>query len=236
LTTTGEKNIFIILVISVSFFPFEVEGRVCITVKGSTAKRRTNKMEPLKPKLSPGNMKLGKIHNISLPPIKTCVKGVPCANGKCYALKAWRQYPAVREAWQNNLQCYIEDPEGYFKEIWKYIWKRRAKYFRWHVGGDIPDGRYIDGMIEVANMCPSTQFLAYTKRYGYFPLRLPDNLRLVVSAWPGHPLPRNLGAPVAWLSHDHRIPRNRDIIECPNNCDKCLQCFGTTRDVVFHIH
>jgi hypothetical protein len=193
-------------------------------------------MEPQRPKLSPGNTKLGKIHNISLPPIKTCVKGVPCANGKCYALKAWRQYPGVREAWQHNLECYLRDHVRYFHDISDYIRDKELDYFRWHVGGDIPDGRYLDGMVWVAYDRPSTQFLAYTKRYEFFPLRLPDNLRLVVSAWPGYRLPRNLGAPIAWLSHDHRINRKRDVIECPNNCDKCLQCFGTTRDVVFHIH
>jgi hypothetical protein len=190
-------------------------------------------MEPLKPKISPGNMKLGKISNISLPPIKTCVKGVPCADGKCYALKAWRQYPGVRKAWQDNLQCYIEDQDNYFAYIAGYIHSKGLKHFRWHVGGDIPDRDYLRGMIAVAAVSPDTLFLAYTKRYDYFPTDLPKNLRIVLSAWPGYPLP-DANMPIAWLSHDHR--RVNGAIECPNNCDKCLKCFGTTKDVVFHIH
>ena len=204
-----------------------------MVVKGSTTKRRINKMEPKQPRLSPGNSKLGKIHNISLPPIKTCVKGVPCADGKCYALKAWRQYPGVREAWQHNLEAYLKHPKEYFEIISDYIYGKSLKYFRWHVGGDIPTVEYLEGMIRVALENPSTQFLAYTKRYEFFPTEIPENLRIVLSAWPGYPLP-DVEMPIAWLSHDNR--RGNGAIECPNNCDKCLQCFGTTKDVVFHIH
>jgi len=53
-------------------------------------------------KISNGNTKLGRIPNISLPPIKACGKDVPCKSD-CYALKAYRQYPATRKAWMNAI-------------------------------------------------------------------------------------------------------------------------------------
>jgi hypothetical protein len=103
----------------------------------------------MKLKISLGNTKLGKIPNLNLPPIKTCVPGVPCISD-CYSLKAWNQYPNVREAWQSNLDLYNKDPERYFNELLSFVAKKRPKVFRVHSAGDMPDESYWQGIRYVA--------------------------------------------------------------------------------------
>ena len=91
--------------------------------------------------ISKGNIKLGSIPNVNLPPIVTCESGVPCAqkNG-CYALKAYRQYPNVRNAWNNNLNVYSMNPDFYFESICKQLGKmKNLPRFRWHSSGDMVD-------------------------------------------------------------------------------------------------
>lgn len=60
--------------------------------------------------ISNGNTKLGQVPNISFPPVKTCRKKVPCAKDGCYALKFYRMWPAVKNAWDENYKLYKKDP------------------------------------------------------------------------------------------------------------------------------
>ena len=90
-------------------------------------------------KISAGNMKLGKIPNVNLPPIITCAYRVPCMK-KCYAMKAYRAYPNARDAWNNNLNIYHMNKEEYFASIIKQLKKiKHFDKFRWHSAGDILD-------------------------------------------------------------------------------------------------
>lgn len=211
--------------------------------------------------ISKGNKKLGKnIINISLPPGATCVPGVPCRNSMCYAHKAWRQYPNVRLAWGGNLAEYVMNPVGYFTQIAEYLIKHtpwtwmptsaglRAEVhtgrFRWHVGGDIPNQAYLDGMVWLAHSFPRIHFLAFTKRYKLDYGKLPDNLCVVISAWPGYaiinvPGPRGVFLPIAWCQDgtEERIPHN--AYECVGSCEKCNVCWDLRRSghhVWFHKH
>jgi len=52
--------------------------------------------EKMKISISDKNSKLGKIPNISLTPIASCPNCSTCKS-KCYALKAYRQYPASKK-------------------------------------------------------------------------------------------------------------------------------------------
>ena len=91
--------------------------------------------------ISHGNMKIGKIFNINLPPGISCYKGVPCnCNSGCYALKAYKMYPNVKKAWDENFEIYQDNPKYYFDNI--IIQLKSKKYFdrfRWHSSGDIVD-------------------------------------------------------------------------------------------------
>jgi hypothetical protein len=197
----------------------------------------------MKVTVSEGNTKLGKVLNVSLPPGSTCPADVPCAS-RCYALKAWRQYPNVRTCWGDNLEFYRAAPEGYFNSILEQVARRKPQLVRWHVSGDIPDAPYLEGMVDLAYALPSRKFLAFTKNYDLVCARAeyPGNLKIVLSAWPGWPLPA--GAldrfPVAWIrsseNPDPRIPSTAHA--CPGGCDNCGLCWhlGSGDGVVFDEH
>jgi hypothetical protein len=201
--------------------------------------------------ISSGNSKLGKhIPNISLPPGHTCVKGVPCAASACYAHKAWVQYPNVRKAWTENLIHFMMEPDNYFADIQRYLWKHKPKRFRWHVAGDIPNQAYLNYMGVLARLNRLTNFLCFTKRYELSYSKLPKNLSIVISAWPGYAIinvpwtaecytdPGGF-LPIAWCQDgsETRIPQN--AIACPGSCDACNLCWvlrGMGKHVWFHKH
>jgi hypothetical protein len=201
----------------------------------------------MRPRIQKGNTKLGSVSNVSLPPVKTCLNGAPCAEaGECYALKAWRQYPNVRACWSHNLECYRTDSELYFDTVAEYCRRRSVRLFRWHSAGDCPDAAYLDGVIRVASECAETRFLLFTKRYAFLYGRLDaiadvPNLSVVLSAWPGLEITSELTDrfPVAWMQDgsEDRVPE--DAIECHGGCDACGMCWSLSeigRDVVFAKH
>lgn len=190
--------------------------------------------------ISKGNVKLGTIPNISLPPIETCPPGVICAD-KCYALKSWRQYPATRRAWTENLQLYRGNPEDYFQPLQRWLIKHRPEFFRFHVSGDIPDSTYWAFLCETAKVVKGTKFLVFTKRFWLDFTMAPSNLSVVLSMWPGHDLPTEYAAtlPRAWMQGgtEDRVPI--DALPCPGNCQSCGACWGLAQkglDVVFNLH
>lgn len=148
--------------------------------------------------VSDGNDKIGKTPNVSLLPIITCSKGVPCA-GKCYCLKALRTYSEVLKKWNANTMKWITDPIGFQADVEKQLEERKPEYFRWFVAGDIPDARFLTMMKNIAASFPGTRFLAFTKRYEFFGtfipgvdhfqwysrefMNIPFNLTIVLSRW-----------------------------------------------------
>ena len=136
--------------------------------------------------ISPGNSKLGKIVNISLPPVISCPKNVPCANDGCYAKRIYKFREVARNAWNDNLNTYKLDPQKYFNEINIYLKKRskRITRFRWHTSGDILDQEYYNGMEYVAFENPNVKFLAFTKNKEIqFNSNKPKNLIILFSNW-----------------------------------------------------
>jgi hypothetical protein len=194
----------------------------------------------MKLKISEGNSKIGRVPNISLPPIKSCRLGVPCFKD-CYAMKAYRQYANVRSAWDNNLELYNKDWRAYFVDLDDYLFNKRPDRFRFHVAGDIIDQKYLAQMLWTASMFPDTKFLAFTKRYDLdMSEPVPDNLTLVLSVWPGMELPEKTQLPWAWLAEDVRRPKKEPFISCPGKCDSCShKCWGgisSDLHVVFERH
>lgn len=187
--------------------------------------------------ISEGNMKLGKVPNISLPPVVTCRDKVPCRN-RCYARKAYRLYPNVKKNWDENLEFYRWDSDRYFGEIRIWLSKNNPEYFRWHVAGDCPDGRYLVEVLEIAQDFFDTQFMMFTKRWDLLKNgTLPENLAIILSMWPRLKNPEELDFPRAWLSTDKRKPAH--YFKCPGKCDVCYRCWELVRlgyDVVFDPH
>ena len=193
--------------------------------------------------ISVGNSKIGQVPNISLPPGESCVKGVPCLTDGCYAMKSYRMYPNVRTAWNGNLELWQEAPQEFEKRLIESLGGLYTSRFRWHVGGDIPDQAYLDMMIRVANHFSSPlSFLVFTKRYHLDYSKVPLNLHVVLSAWPGLDMPERIDSktPIAWLSSDLRRSVDQCHIQCPGSCSECdYTCWvglDSGMDVVFNKH
>lgn len=202
----------------------------------------------MKVAVSKSNSKIGKVLNVSLTPIKSCRCGAPCIKD-CYACNhAYRLYPGTRKAWDRNLAAFWENPDEYFFQIYRAIKRAKSfKLFRWHVGGDIPVVDYLHGMVVIARAFPNVKFLCFTKQYEMVEEfktneKIPKNLTIVFSAWPGLRLPKGCEKyrPIAWMRDgkdpDSRIPKKAQ--ECPGGCDKCMKCFGLKpgQSVVFDKH
>lgn len=154
-----------------------------------------------------GNSKLGfkgkdengvslKVANFSLPPITTCRDDAPCKK-KCYAIKAYRQYPGCAVAWDKNLELLQEHPDWLERDL-VYFFKggkdqngkmrkgkgSSIKKFRWMVSGDLVDRKMLDSINRIAEKCNDVLFWLYTKRYEFLKGFTPtSNLKVIVSAW-----------------------------------------------------
>lgn len=193
--------------------------------------------------------KLGpSIPSVNLPPGLTCDLRCGCAK-KCYARKGRFAFKHVKELLQRNYDVWINDPEGYERDVKCAAYT--ARFFRFHSAGDIPDPNYLRMMVRVARECPNTSFLCFTKKYGIVNdfiehegiAALPKNLNIVFSAW-GLFLPENpYNLPVAYIrfkKQETYIPTN--ALPCSGYCGECVQtgrsCWDlkTGESVVFNEH
>jgi len=190
--------------------------------------------------ISKGNKKLGGIPNISLPPVWSCVKGVPCSKG-CYSLKAYRMYPNVKTAWNNNLAMAKTNRIKYFSDINDFLKNKKPAYFRWHVAGDILDVNYFRWMNDLAYMHPNTKFLSFTKNYKVVNEyvkngnEIPENLVIYYSAWPGYVIDNPYDFPIAFMQDGNEIIPD-SAFKCPGSCENCKHCFVTWQSIYFIKH
>jgi hypothetical protein len=194
-------------------------------------------------KISNGNIKLGGIPNLNLPPGPqySCRKTDCKCYEDCYARKAWRQYPAVRTAWTSNWDLWNDDPQRFISDLTNYLKKKKPEYFRWHSSGDIPDQSYADMIMDVAEYFPDTRFLVFTKNYGVLMDQVPDNLSVVYSRWPGIPFPSELMAQPQAHYTDGDITtalKGTKSTQCPGSCSECKLCWNLHdgEAVMFHKH
>lgn len=177
--------------------------------------------------ISPGNSKMGAISSVSLPPVVTCPRGVPCA-AKCYAAKLCRIYATVRNAYARNLEILRTDPGEYWRQVEAAA--RMARYFRFHVSGDIPNGEYFAEMVALARRVSRCEFLAFTKNYAVVNEwignggQIPDNLHIIFSEWAGMTTPNPHNLPTAAVIFRGEEPRD-DWKICGGNCAECA-CRG----------
>jgi hypothetical protein len=183
-----------------------------------------------------GNTKLGSIPNLSLPPGHSCPPNVPCRQD-CYALRAYRQYPAVKACWERNWKHLQKSRHDYFIDLCCLLDKYQWPKFRYHVSGDIPSALYWAWMRWVALQFKHTQFLCFTKNFSLDFRGRPPNLTVVLSMWPGSPVPHKQ-LPRAWMQdgRETRVPTNAH--QCGGSCEQCQKCFGlqNKQDVVFLKH
>ena len=174
--------------------------------------------------ISDGNSKLGKIPSVSLPAVVTCR---PCeCHSKCYARKLERLRPAVRNAYQRNLDTLNNDPVTFWREVEASI--MMSRFFRFHVSGDIPDMDYFNHMVEIAERNEHCQILCFTKKFEIVNEYLadnwaiPDNLHIIFSAWDNLPVDNPYNLPVAYVRfRGGRTDAPADAAICPGNCSEC---------------
>lgn len=177
--------------------------------------------------ISKGNSKMGAIPSVSLPACVTCNPNAPCFK-LCYAAKITRLYKTVKTAYENNLNILKENPALYWDQVKQAA--QMARYFRFHVSGDIPDIEYFKQMVKLATELPHTSFLAFTKQYNIVNLFLvnggiiPENLKIIFSNWGAWKCfnPFNLPECEVILKGSDPAP---DWKICGGNCTECA-CRG----------
>lgn len=196
-------------------------------------------------RISQGNSKLGAIPSVSLPSVKTCRQ---CAcREKCYAQKLERLRPAVRNAYQHNLEVLINEPETYWREVEASV--MMSRFFRFHVSGDIPTAEYLVNMVDVAVRNPHCEILCFTKRYELVNAfiekngSLPDNLHMIFSGWVGLEMANPFSLPEAHVRYRNGSTTARDgALECGGNCTECAITDGgcwnlrSGQQVIFNEH
>lgn len=181
--------------------------------------------------ISDGNDKIGHAWNVSLLPIVTCPNCSECKY-LCYDIRDCIRYGedgATIKARARNTVILLKDRERFFSEVDAFLSTRRKhKYFRWHVGGEIKDTAYAVEMLEIARRHADWTFWTYTKNYCAMNQAIdsaggrdgvPANMHIMFSEWRG-----------MRLDNPHGMPEFRVVFKgetepvgyyCPGNCDIC---------------
>lgn len=181
----------------------------------------------LKVSISKGNSKMGATPSVSLPACVTCNPGAPCFK-LCYAAKITRLYKTVKMAYENNLQILNTDPGAYWEQVKQGA--QMARYFRYHVSGDIPNLKYFNQMVLLAQELKHTSFLAFTKQYNIVNQFLneggtiPENLKIIFSNWGAWKCENPYNLPVCEIILKGSQPAP-DWKICGGNCTACA-CAG----------
>lgn len=190
--------------------------------------------------ISKGNRKIGKVMNVSMMPILTCHNCKECKH-LCYDIKACLQYSnTVLPARMRNTVLAMHDRDRYFSEINDACTRRRKnKYFRWHVAGDILDMDYFERMLDICCNHPDFVFWTYTKYYDivneYCDMHgrdaIPANFSIMFSEWDGMPMNNPYNFPVFSCklkggNKNRTEAEFKKMYKCCGNCDICKRDGG----------
>jgi hypothetical protein len=199
-------------------------------------------------KISTGNIKIQNTFIWSIAPIDTCPGATDLCKKYCYAMKAYRQYPSTKTAWDINTAL---ARTGEFKQqVTDYLNKELAskrktaqfKHFRIHESGDFFNQEYLNQWMQVAEQFPEIEFLAYTKSSWLDFSARPANMVIYFSQW-SDTLPVRLeqahkqGLPIARLEDSEKTNTLKDFDCKPNSkCADCRVCWLGKTDIIFHLH
>lgn len=193
-------------------------------------------VESLSVCISAGNDKIGHAWNLSTAPLFTCGNCKECAHD-CYDIKACIQYKNVMNARARNLSILRRNYDLYWEQIRDRIRRieknSKYKYFRFHVGGEIPFPQYFADMVKTARMFPAVRFWTYTKMRdivndyirthgGSKEKAFPHNFECMLSVWFDEVIDNPFRLPVFIC-----IPKGAEppagMFRCPGNCDYCKE-------------
>lgn len=184
--------------------------------------------------ISKGNRKIGRVMNVSLMPVMTCANCSGCKH-YCYDIKACAQYAeTVIDARIRNTVLAQFARDEFFSRISAAMDRRRKnKFFRWHVAGEILDADYLRRMIENAGSHPDFVIWTYTKNYrvvnDYVAANggtrdcIPANLHIMFSEWRGMELVNPYSFPVFMCRFPGEAVPAGCTFKCPGNCDICKE-------------
>jgi len=190
------------------------------------------------PHISSGNYKMGNIPNISLSPTLTCGPKMPCFNDGCYARAIAQRNVIPDLQWKENTILVLQDPDLFFEYVYIYLKRMKSTYFRWHVAGEIPTQRYLDGVKATARNFPKIRFLCFTKKHSFDFRNIPPNLSIVFSMWPGWGNTKKK-FPRAWVQDGTETRLPETAMHCSGKCQNCKLCWHLkelNHDVWFYKH
>lgn len=121
----------------------------------------------------------------------TC-SGVDCSKCEkaCYAMRAYRQYPAVTVNRAENTLQLREYPDKHFDDIREAIIKNNITLVHYTESGEIENLLHFTRLCALAQKCPDVSFYLYTKNYNvlreFFSVwELPENITVLISTWDG---------------------------------------------------
>lgn len=185
-------------------------------------------------RISKNNSKMGDVVSVSLLPFITCPRICETTCGAaCYAAKLANLRPSVLKSYAINTALAIHKPELFWLQVDLAI--KGARFFRFHVSGDILNAAYFENMIKAAVNNPHCEILVFTKRFelvnAYIEKNgsLPENMHVLFSGWnnlkPVNPF--NMPETTVYTT-DAEINSGWKL--CGGNCFECAcngaGCFG----------
>ena len=189
-------------------------------------------------RFSTGNRKTGaSVPSVSLIPVADCGNCKTCAGG-CYDVRNVCFQKSVQVSRAVNSAIYHSNPGQYFEAVRRFV--RFARFFRWHVGGDIVDLDYWKNVVSIALDTPECQFLIFTKQFdivnGWIDAGgvIPSNLHVIFSDWRGIEMDNKYNLPVSspvWFDKSgNELERGQHCtaaaVWCPGSCEDCAAVCG----------
>lgn len=178
--------------------------------------------------LQNGNTKTGHLSKtVSLAPVIDCKNCKECWK-KCYDLRNDCCYENVRNDRARNSAIHQTDTGRYWDEIEKAVVDEYVIFLRLNVGGDLSYEDY-DYLRGIGERRQKTTFQFFTKntpdlvRWYDEGNAFPDNVRKLVSKWPGMDIPNPYGWPEAhvnWADGTTTAP-DFGAYFCKGNCSAC---------------
>lgn len=175
--------------------------------------------------ISKGNVKMGAVASMSTLPFLTCparCKGTCGAD--CYAAKIANMRPSVLTAYARNTALAMLKPALYWSGI-NYA-MAGARFFRFHVSGDIMNADYFAEMVKACKNNPHCETLVFTKRYEIVNAwidengDLPENLHILFSGWTNLKAINPHNMPETNIFDSKNPPADTWLI-CGGNCYEC---------------
>lgn len=173
------------------------------------------------------NKKMGRIASISVSPIKTCKRNLPCYK-LCYAVRMERgQHGAsIAKSWARNAATIAAlDPELLADRVSQALRRHGVKVLRFNVSGDFALKNYWKFANTLAELNPETRFYAFTKLFALTKFKRANNFSLVLSAWNDYKPCDEIAEkyPVAYYNDGtSAIPAGAHT--CAGDCEHCMRC------------